>query len=112
MENVTVLTSSKRNELSVERPEWRHGALAQAFLGALAAAADFEGIITQFGADRHYGERSRSCYEGPAAPRHARQSQRFSWPAIEGARTGTSKGNAAEAGKAWSWDRVPYWRFR
>ena len=47
MENVTVLTSSKRNELSVELPEWRHGALAQAFLGALAAAADSEGIITR-----------------------------------------------------------------
>jgi hypothetical protein len=39
MENVTVLTSSKRNELSVELPEWRHGALAQAFLAALACRA-------------------------------------------------------------------------
>jgi WD40 repeat protein len=45
-ENVTVLTSSKRNELSEELPEWKHGALAQAFLGALAGAADSKGIVT------------------------------------------------------------------
>ena len=44
-ENVTVLTSSKRNELSEELPEWKHGALAQAFLDALKGAADAEGII-------------------------------------------------------------------
>jgi WD40 repeat protein len=46
-ENVTVLTSSKRNELSEELPEWKHGALAQAFLGALAGAADSKGIVTR-----------------------------------------------------------------
>jgi WD40 repeat protein len=45
MENVTVLTSSKRNELSEELPEWKHGALAQAFLDALKGAADAEGIV-------------------------------------------------------------------
>ena len=45
MENVTVLTSSKRNELSEELPEWRHGALAEAFLDALKGAADSEGIV-------------------------------------------------------------------
>jgi WD40 repeat protein len=47
LENVTVLTSSKRNELSEELPEWKHGALAQAFLGALAGAADAKGIVTR-----------------------------------------------------------------
>jgi hypothetical protein len=47
LENVTVLTSSKRNELSEELPEWRRGALAQAFLGALAGAADSKGIVTR-----------------------------------------------------------------
>jgi hypothetical protein len=40
-----VLTSSKRNELSEELPEWRHGALAQAFLDALAGATDSRGVI-------------------------------------------------------------------
>jgi WD40 repeat protein len=46
MENVTVLTSSKKNELSEELPEWRHGALTQAFLDALIGAADSQGIIS------------------------------------------------------------------
>jgi WD40 repeat protein len=45
LENVTVLTSSKRNEWSEELPEWKHGALAQAFLDALAGAADSQGIV-------------------------------------------------------------------
>jgi len=45
LENVTVLTSSKKNELSKELPEWKHGALAQAFLDALAGAADSQGIV-------------------------------------------------------------------
>jgi Caspase domain len=45
MENVTVLTSSKRNELSEELPEWKHGALAEAFLDALKGATDPQGII-------------------------------------------------------------------
>ena len=45
LENVTVLTSSKKNELSEELPEWKHGALAQAFLDALNGAADPEGIV-------------------------------------------------------------------
>jgi len=45
LENVTVLTSSKRNELSEELPEWKHGALAQAFLDALTGAADSQGIV-------------------------------------------------------------------
>ncbi len=45
LENVTVLTSSKRNELSEELPEWRHGTLAEAFLDALKGAADAEGIV-------------------------------------------------------------------
>ena len=43
MENVTVLTSSKKNELSQELPVWRHGAFTQAFLDALSGAADPEG---------------------------------------------------------------------
>ncbi len=47
LENVTVLTSSKRNELSEELPEWKHGALAQAFLDALTGAADSMGIVTR-----------------------------------------------------------------
>ena len=46
-ENVTVLTSSKKNELSEELPEWKHGALAQAFLDALAGSADSKGIVTR-----------------------------------------------------------------
>lgn len=45
LENVTVLTSSRKNELSEELPEWKHGALAQAFLDALAGAADSQGIV-------------------------------------------------------------------
>jgi WD40 repeat protein len=45
LENVTVLTSSKRNELSEELPQWRHGALAEAFLDALKGAADSQGIV-------------------------------------------------------------------
>jgi WD40 repeat protein len=45
LENVTVLTSSKQNELSEELPEWQHGALAEAFLDALAGAADSQGIV-------------------------------------------------------------------
>ena len=45
MENVTVLTSSKKNELSEELPEWKHGALAEAFLDALKGAAATEGVI-------------------------------------------------------------------
>ena len=45
LENVTVLTSSKKNELSEELSEWKHGALAQAFLDALAGAADSQGIV-------------------------------------------------------------------
>ena len=43
IENVTVLTSSKKNELSEELPAWRHGAFTQAFLDALAGAADPQG---------------------------------------------------------------------
>jgi WD40 repeat protein len=45
LENVTVLTSSKKNELSQELPDWKHGALAQAFLDALVGAADPQGIV-------------------------------------------------------------------
>jgi hypothetical protein len=45
LENVTVLTSSKRNELSEELPDWKHGALAQAFLDALVGAGDSQGIV-------------------------------------------------------------------
>jgi hypothetical protein len=39
------LTSSKKNELSEELPEWKHGALAEAFLDALKGAADADGIV-------------------------------------------------------------------
>jgi len=45
LENVTVLTSSKKNELSQELPGWKHGALAQAFLDSLVGAADPRGIV-------------------------------------------------------------------
>ena len=45
LENVTVLTSSKKSELSEELPEWKHGALAEAFLDALKGAADGEGVV-------------------------------------------------------------------
>jgi Caspase domain len=45
LDNVTVLTSSKKNGLSQELPDWKHGALAQAFLDALVGAADPQGIV-------------------------------------------------------------------
>jgi hypothetical protein len=45
MENVTVLTSSDKKGLSEELPNWRHGALAQAFLDSLAFAGDADGIV-------------------------------------------------------------------
>jgi uncharacterized caspase-like protein len=45
LENVTVLTSSKKNELSEELPEWKHVALAEAFLDALKGAADSQGVV-------------------------------------------------------------------
>ncbi len=76
LENVTVLTSSKMNELSEELPEWKHGALAQAFLDALAGAADSAGHRQTFSADRRDGERGPVADQGPAAPRHACQFQR------------------------------------
>jgi WD domain, G-beta repeat len=44
-DNVTVLTSSDEKGLSEELPNWRHGALAQAFLDALTGAGDSNGII-------------------------------------------------------------------
>jgi len=45
LENVTVLTSSRKNELSQELPVWGHGALSQAFLDSLAEAGDSDGIV-------------------------------------------------------------------
>jgi WD40 repeat protein len=42
-DNVTVLTSSTKDELSQELPAWKHGAFTQAFLDALNGAADPEG---------------------------------------------------------------------
>ena len=45
LKNVTVLTSSGENELSVELPEWKHGALAEAFLDALKGTPAPEAII-------------------------------------------------------------------
>lgn len=42
-DNVTVLTSSAKDELSQELPAWRHGAFTQAFLDAINGAADREG---------------------------------------------------------------------
>jgi uncharacterized caspase-like protein len=45
MDNVTVLTSSKKNELSEELPKWKHGALAEAFLDALKGATAADGVI-------------------------------------------------------------------
>ena len=45
LKNVTVLTSSDENELSRELVEWGHGALSQAFLDALRAAADSDGVV-------------------------------------------------------------------
>jgi uncharacterized caspase-like protein len=43
MDSVTVLTSSKKDELSQELPAWRHGAFSQAFLDALRGGADPDG---------------------------------------------------------------------
>jgi hypothetical protein len=45
LKNVTVLTSSGENELSEELQEWKHGALAEAFLDALKGAGDPQGIV-------------------------------------------------------------------
>ena len=45
IENVTVLTSSRKAEKSEELPDWKHGAFAQAFLDALVGAADAQGIV-------------------------------------------------------------------
>ena len=43
MDTVTVLTSSKKDESSIESPAWKHGAFTRAFLDALSGAADKEG---------------------------------------------------------------------
>ncbi len=43
MDNVTVLTSSEKDELSQELPAWGHGAFTQSFLDALSGGADPEG---------------------------------------------------------------------
>jgi Caspase domain len=45
LKNVTVLTSSNEKELSRELVEWGHGALSQAFLDALRAAGDSDGVV-------------------------------------------------------------------
>ena len=42
-DNVSVLTSSTKDELSQELPAWRHGAFTQAFLDSLEGAADPSG---------------------------------------------------------------------
>ncbi len=78
MENVTVLTSSKKNELSQELPVWRHGAFTQAFLDALSGAADPEGHghHPAVRPDRRDGGRTPATDQGPAAPRPACQFRR------------------------------------
>jgi WD40 repeat protein len=43
LDNVTVLTSSRKDELSQESSAWNHGAFTQAFLDALNGGADREG---------------------------------------------------------------------
>ena len=43
LDNVTVLTSSRKDELSQESPAWNYGAFTQAFLDALSGGADREG---------------------------------------------------------------------
>ena len=43
MDNVSVLTSSRKDEVSLELPMWGHSAFAKAFLDALSGAADREG---------------------------------------------------------------------
>jgi uncharacterized caspase-like protein len=43
LDNVTVLTSSKKDEFSRESSAWNHGAFTQAFLDALSGGADPEG---------------------------------------------------------------------
>ena len=43
LDNVTVLTSSSKDELSQESPAWSHGAFTQAFLDALSGGADRKG---------------------------------------------------------------------
>jgi hypothetical protein len=46
--NITVLTSSDKDELSREDPAWKHGAFTKAFLDALAGGADLSsrGVIS------------------------------------------------------------------
>ncbi|MBV8439002.1 MAG: caspase family protein [Hyphomicrobiales bacterium] len=46
--NITVLTSSNKDELSREDPAWKHGAFTKAFLDALAGGADLSsrGVIS------------------------------------------------------------------
>jgi WD40 repeat protein len=46
--NITVLTSSDKDELSREDPGWKHGAFTKAFLDALAGGADLSsrGVIS------------------------------------------------------------------
>jgi WD40 repeat protein len=44
--NVMVLTSSSGAEVSLERPEWKHGAFTKALIGSLSAAdTDHDGLI-------------------------------------------------------------------
>jgi WD40 repeat protein len=45
-QNVAVLMSSSKDELSNELPEYGHGAFAQAFLDALGSAGDHEGVVS------------------------------------------------------------------
>ena len=76
MENVTVLTSSKKNELSEELPDWKHGALAAGVPGRAHRRGGRRGRRPALGADRRDGERGPVADQGPAAPRHACQLQR------------------------------------
>ena len=46
MDTVTVLTSSKKDESSLEDKRWRHGAFTRAFLDALRGGADTRGVGT------------------------------------------------------------------
>jgi hypothetical protein len=51
LENVTVLTSSKKNELSEELPEWKHGATPEGFYEVTPGAEDMLKWVVNHGPD-------------------------------------------------------------
>ena len=71
MENVTVLTSSDKKGLSEELPNWRHGALAQAFLDCAHRRGGRRWHRSGDGSHRHHGQRTSVTYASSTKPWHA-----------------------------------------